>query len=148
MGAKIETGGHGGRRSTSTGRTRAGYAYARHRWCSDRPKDLRPPLPDTNLDCRPFALLSRIRQQVHDDSALVRRLFDGEEGLAGHPAVLDGLLPAAAAFPEADDHVQAVVPGVERLAAALGPVSEHCERVILEQRLELKQEWGNSADRS
>jgi hypothetical protein len=61
----------------------------------------------------------------------------GKEAVCAHPSVLLGLLPRLSALADADNHVQAVVAGVEALSVALRAVADECERVVLEVLLEL-----------
>src|SRR5262249_13346486 len=51
------------------------------------------------------------------------------EGLAGDPAVLDRQVPAARLLALADDHLDAVVLHVQRLAPALDAVADHRHRL-------------------
>ena len=55
------------------------------------------------------------------------------EGLAGHPAVGHGALPAAGPFALPDDHAEAVVAQVERLPRALHAVADHGDGLVPER---------------
>jgi len=94
-------------------------------------------LGDEGSDLGPCLGLSSVGEEVHDDSTPVDGLLDGEEGLSGHPAVLNGLLPGLAILADTDNHVEALVAGVETLAVALGAVTDESEGVVLEVLLEL-----------
>lgn len=89
-------------------------------------------LSQHRLDVWPGLALGGVTQQVHDDAALLDGLVDLEQVLAGHPAILNRLLPAVAVLPHTDDHVQAVVAEVQTLAVALRAVADEGEGVILE----------------
>lgn len=89
-------------------------------------------LGDLGLESGPGLTLGGVGEQVHDDGALLDGGGDVEEVLAGHPAVLDGLLPRGAVLAHADDDVEAVVAQVEALAVALRAVADEGERVVLE----------------
>lgn len=87
------------------------------------------------LDLVPKLGLCRIRQQVHDNRALLTGLVDLKEGLVRDPSLRDGLIPGGA-FTASDDDVELVVAKVEGLTSALGPVAEDGEGVVLEGFLE------------
>ena len=59
-----------------------------------------------------------------------RRFLEGEQRLAGNPAVLDGEVPRLRLLALADDDFDAVVFHVERLAAALHAVAEDGDRLV------------------
>jgi len=66
-------------------------------------------------------------------------LLDGEQGLAGDPAVLHCLPPALTVFADADNDIEAVVAGVQPLTVALGSIANEGEGVIFEIVLELRE---------
>ena len=95
---------------------------------------------DVLLDRLPDDGLRGVGREHHDHVALRGGLFDGEERLARHPAVLDRALPARIGLRGlalADDHVDAVVPHVERLARTLDAIAKHRDRLALEDLLGL-----------
>lgn len=89
-------------------------------------------LGDQRLDGGPRLALGSIAEQVHDDSAALDGICELEQVLAGHPAILDGLLPRSTVLSHADDHVEAIVAQVETLAVALGAVANEGEGIIFE----------------
>ena len=93
-------------------------------------------LGEHGLDVRPCLLLGSVTEKVHDNGSLVDGLVNLEEVDAGLPAVLDGLLPAGAVFPDTNNDVQAVVAEVEALAVTLGAVADEGHGVILEVLLQ------------
>lgn len=96
-------------------------------------------LGDGGLHGRPHLRLGSIRKQVHDDGALLEGLLNGEQVLAWHPAVILGLLPGLAVLSDTNNHVHAVVAGVETLTVALRAVADESKSVVLEVSLELVQ---------
>ena len=80
-----------------------------------------------------------VGEEVHDDGALVDGLFNGEEGLAGDPSILNSLLPALAALANTDNDVKSVVTGVQTLSVALRAIADEGEGVAFEVVLELSQ---------
>lgn len=93
------------------------------------------PLRQVRFERRPHLRLARVGEQEFDDRPPLRRLFDGEEGLPGNEAVLDGLLPRGAAFALPHDHPDAVVPEVQGLPRPLHAVAENGHRLPLEDLL-------------
>lgn len=94
-------------------------------------------LGDERADGGPCLGLGSVGEKVHDDGTTVNGLLDGEESLAGNPAILDSLLPALAVLADTDNDVETVVAGVETLTVALGAVADESEGVVLEVVLEL-----------
>jgi len=76
--------------------------------------------------------LCGVAEQVHNDSTLANSLVDLEKVLAGHPAVLLGLLPGLPVLSHTDDYVEAVVAEVKTLTVTLGSVTDEGEGVVLE----------------
>ena len=93
-------------------------------------------LGEHGLEVRPGLLLGGVTEKVHDDGSLLHSLVDLEEVDTGLPAVLDGLLPRSAVFPDTDNDVQAVVAEVETLAVTLGAVADEGHGVVLEVLLD------------
>lgn len=94
-------------------------------------------LGQLRLDGGPRLGLGGVAEQVHDDGAARDGLVHFEQVLAGHPAVVLGILPRLAVLPDAHDDVESIVAEVEALAVALGPVANEGERVLLEVVQEL-----------
>ena len=84
------------------------------------------------LDSWPGLRLGSIGEEVHDNGGLANGFIYIEQVLAGHPAILLGLLPRSAVLPYTDNDVKAVVAEVETLAVALGAVADEGEGVVLE----------------
>src|SRR5208283_6148644 len=77
------------------------------------------------LDGRPLLLLACIREQVLDNGAALGGFFEGEQALAGYPAILHRQVPAAAlVLAEPDDDRNAVVLHVQGLTAPLDAVAK------------------------
>lgn len=89
-------------------------------------------LGDHGLQAGPGLLLGGVREEVHDNGTLLDSLVNLEKVDAGLPAILDGLLPAGAVFPDTNNDVEAVVAEVEALAVTLGAVADEGEGVVLE----------------
>ena len=89
-------------------------------------------LGEHGLEVGPGLLLGGVTEEVHDNGSPLHSLVDLEEVDTGLPAVLDGLLPGSAIFPDTDNDVQAVVTEVEALAVTLGAVADEGHGVVLE----------------
>ena len=92
------------------------------------------------LDLLPHLANGPVRREKHHDVTLFSSLFNGEERLARHPAILERTAPAgvrALALALTDDHIDAVVPHVERLCRPLNAVAEHGDCLALENLLGL-----------
>ena len=75
-------------------------------------------------------LLPRIGKQVLHNGAPLSRFLQAQETLAGHPAVALRQVPAPPLAAHAEDHVDAVVLHVQRLAAALRAIAQHGNRFL------------------
>ena len=89
------------------------------------------------LDEGPVFLLPRIRKQVLHHGALGCRFFDGEEGHAGLPAVLNGEIPRTALVAQTDDDIEAVVTHIERLATPLNAITQYRDGFLAKNRTDL-----------
>src|SRR5262249_710592 len=77
------------------------------------------------FDFRPHFLLTGVREQILHDGAALGGFFDIEERVARLPAIADRVVPGLAALALTDDDLHAIVAHVERLSAALHPVTHH-----------------------
>ena len=88
-------------------------------------------------DDRPLVLLSRIAEQVLDNSSPPDGFGDIEQGLSGLQAILFGQLPAGAVLANTHAHLNAVVAHIVRLAAPLDSVTDHGDRLLAENLAQL-----------
>ena len=79
----------------------------------------------------PLGYHSGVAEQTHDYSAALACLLDGEEGLAGLPAVSHSLFIGLAGT-LTNNHVEAVVAEIKALTGALDAVSYHCYCLVFE----------------
>ena len=78
----------------------------------------------------PLLDLRSVGEQVFDHGRLLAGLLDAEEGLAGHPAVRDGLVIGLAGT-LANDDVDTVVLEVQGLSGALDTIADHGHDFVL-----------------
>ena len=81
-----------------------------------------------------------VGNEHHDDIALVGSLLDGKESLALNPAILLGAVPAGVGLGVlalTNDHIEAVIAHIERLARTLNAIAENCNGLALKNLLSL-----------
>jgi hypothetical protein len=81
---------------------------------------------ELGLDGGPGLGLGGVGEKVHHDGTTGNGLVNVEQVLAGHPAILDGLVPRSTVLADSDDDIEAVIAEVETLA-----VTCTCNRQLL-----------------
>ena len=84
------------------------------------------------LHGRPYGNLTRIRQQILNDSTAFAGLFDIEQVLSRNPTVCYGLVPRLRVLALTHNDIETVVLQVERLARSLNSVTDDGYYFILE----------------
>ena len=88
------------------------------------------------LQFGPHLFLACIGEQILNDRPLFCCFFRIEERLAGHPAILQTEVVGLAPLALANDHVDAIVPHILRLATALDAVADHGHDFVTEDLLD------------
>ncbi len=91
------------------------------------------PFVQACLDGRPNGFLGGVGDQHLHDGALLGRFLDVKEGLARLPAVAHRPVPVLLElFGLADNHVETVIPHVQRLSGSLHAVADHGNGLVLQ----------------